>query len=193
MFISNILNENTKYEVLISTFNEDGSCHIKPFGLEIENNFLVLNLFPNKTLFNIKNRNEFKIYFSQDILLFTEALLNQLDFDNFLDCVDCEVVCDVVDLSEKIIVDAYCENAITKIKAEPIKIIEHKKTIPLFNRASNQILELLIDFSRFNLMDIDAKDNFIKKIESSEIIIEKTGNDKHKKSLNLIKKEVMKK
>jgi hypothetical protein len=39
-------------------------------------------------------------------------------------------------------------------------------------------------------MDVDAKNNFIEKVNSSETIIRKTGNKKHLDSLNLLKKEL---
>ena len=53
-------------------------------------------------------------------------------------------------------------------------------------------MELLVDFSRYDLMDVDAKNNFIQKVKSSEKTIRKTGNKKHMDSLNLLKKELKK-
>jgi len=189
MTILDNFEEDMVYEVLISTKNEDGSLNVKPFGLKIKNNSFVLKLFPNKTFLNIKNNLVFTVYFLQDVLMFTKALTSNLDYEEFLNEINYEIPCKISNSSVSVIEDNYGKNITTTIIAEPIKIIEHKETLPIINRASNKIMELLIDFSRYDLMDVDAKSNFIEKINSSERIIRKTGNGKHLDSLNLLKKE----
>lgn len=188
MNILDTLEEGMTYEVLISTENEDKSHNIKPFGLKVKDNLFVLKLFPNRTFFNIKRTEEFTVYFLHDVLIFAEALTSGLDYGNLLDKVNYEVGCKVLNSDTMGIEDAYGKNVTTTIMAKPLNIIEHKKTLPIINRASNHIMELLVDFSRYDLMDVDAKNNFIQKVDSSEKIIEKTGNKKHMDSLNLIKK-----
>jgi len=190
MTILDNFEEDMVYEVLISTKNEDGSLNVKPFGLKIKNNSFVLKLFPNKTFLNIKNNLVFTVYFLQDVLMFTKALTSNLDYEEFLNEINYEIPCKISNSSVSVIEDNYGKNITTTIIAEPIKIIEHKETLPIINRASNKIMELLIDFSRYDLMDVDAKSNFIEKINSSERIIRKTGNGKHLDFLNLLKKEL---
>lgn len=190
MTILDNFEEDMIYEVLMSTKNEDGSLNVKPFGLKIKDNLFVLNLFPNKTLLNIKNNLEFTVYFLQDVFIFTKALTSNLDYEEFLNEINYEIPCKISNSSVSIIEDNYGKNITTTIIAEPIKIIEHKETFPIINRASNKIMELLIDFSRYDFMDVDAKNNFIEKVNSSETIIRKTGNKKHLDSLNLLKKEL---
>lgn len=193
MNILDTLEEGMTYEVLISTKNEDKSRNIKPFGLKVKDNLFVLKLFPNRTFFNIKRTEEFTVYFLHDVLIFAEALTSGLDYGNLLDKVNYEVRCKVLNSDTIGIEDAYGKNVTTTIMAKPLNIIEHKKTLPIINRASNHIMELLVDFSRYDLMDVDAKNNFIQKVNFSEKIIGKTGNKKHLDSLNLIKKELGKK
>jgi hypothetical protein len=190
MTILDNFEEDMIYEVLMSTKNEDGSLNVKPFGLKIKDNLFVLNLFPNKTLLNIKNNLEFTVYFLQDVFIFTKALTSNLDYEEFLNEINYEIPCKISNSSVSIIEDNYGKNITTTIIAEPIKIIEHKEAFPIINRASNKIMELLIDFSRYDFMDVDAKNNFIEKVNSSETIIRKTGNKKHLDSLNLLKKEL---
>ncbi len=190
MNILDTLEEGMTYEVLISTENEDKSRNIKPFGLKVKDNLFFLKLFPNRTFFNIKRTEEFTVYFLHDVLIFAEALTSGLDYGNLLDKVNYEVGCKVLNSDAMGIEDAYGKNVTTTIMAKPLNIIEHKKSLPIINRASNHIMELLVDFSRYDLMDVDAKNNFIQKVDSSEKIIGKTGNKKHLDSLNLIKKEL---
>lgn len=192
MSILNNFEEDMTYEVLVSTENLDGLFNIKPFGLKIKDGLFVLSLFPNKTLLNIKRSGKLTVYFSQDVLLFTKSLTSGLIMDEVLDEVNYEVEAEVLNIEDNLVEDDYGKNVSSTIFAEPKKIIEHKKTLPVINRASNQIIELLVDFSRYAFMDMDAQNNFIKKVNSSEKIIRKTGNKKHLDSLNLIKKSIKK-
>lgn len=188
-FLNN-LEEKTIYEVLIATDNKDGTCNIKPFGIKYENNHFTLNLFPNKTLLNIKNNKHFTLIFTQDSLLFTKSLFGFLSTDDLKKTYYSSVLCEVVKFSDKTIIDNYGENITTTIMANPVKILEDKKTMPLINRATTNIIELLVEFSRYDFMDVDSKNNFIKKLDSTENLIKKIGNKKHYKSIELIKKEL---
>lgn len=193
MAILDNFEEDMTYEVLVSTKNEDGSLNVKPFGLKIKDNDFIFRIFPNKTLLNIKNTGELTVYFLQDVLLFTKALTSNLDYDDLLNGVNYEMPCKISNMDTTIIDDNYGKNVATTIIAKPTKIIEHKKILPIINRASNQIMELLIDFSRYEFMDVDLRNNFIEKLNCSEKIIIKTGNKKHFDSLNLLKKELKQK
>ena len=190
MTILSNFEEDMTYEVLISTKNEDASLNIKPVGLKIRDNSFVFKLFPNKTLSNIKNTGELTVYLLQDVLIFTKALTCNLSREDILSEVNYEILCEISNLDTTSVEDNYGENITATIIAKPVKIIEHKKTLPIINRASNQIIELLVDFSRYDFMDVDAKSNFIKKLKNSEILIRKTGNKKHLDSLNILKKEL---
>ena len=46
------LMENTIYEVIITSFNKQ--VNFKPFGIKFNNKKVILNLYPNRTLKNIK-------------------------------------------------------------------------------------------------------------------------------------------
>lgn len=193
MTILSNFEEDMTYEVLVSTKNEDASFNIKPFGLKIVDNSFVLKLFPSKTLSNIKSTGMLTVYLLQDVLIFTKALTSNLSREDLLGEVNYEITCEISNLDELSIEDDYGENITATIIAKPVKIIEHKKNLPLINRASNQIIELLVDFSRYDFMDVDARNNFIKKLNSSEKLIRKTGNKKHLDSLNILKKELKQK
>lgn len=188
----NNLEENITMEVLVSTVNGDGTCNVRPFGARYDGHNFILNLFPNKSLLNIKNTGKLTIYFTQDVLLFTRALISRVSRDELLGNVDYSFVCEVTCMESTITDDIYGNIFITKIIAEPVKIMEYNRKLPIINRATNQILELLIDFSRYHLMDVDARNNFNEKLIQTEKLIIKTGNEKHIKALKTIKKEFKK-
>lgn len=189
MNILDCLEEDLTYEVLVLT-RDGNSTHIKPFGLRYVDNCFVLDLFPGKTLLNIKKTNKFRVYFLYDALLFTRALCGELDFDSLDGSCHCSFSCDVREVEATMMSDAYGKNVITRIIAEPSKIITDNATLPIINRATNQIIELLVDFSRYKYMDVDVRDIFKEKLVAYEKTIIKTGNNKHKKALKIIKERI---
>ena len=63
------LMENTIYEVIITSFNKQ--VNFKPFGIKFNNKKVILNLYPNRTLKNIKTNHLhylYHLYYSPDIM-----------------------------------------------------------------------------------------------------------------------------
>ena len=190
MNILDTLDENTLFEVLVATVNPDGTSIVRPFGVRYVGGSFIFNLFPNHSLSNIKDNGKLTVCFTGDVLLFVRALLCDLTFDGVEDCVDCAVVCDVSSVESVQMEDSIGKNITYKIVAKPIKIIEHGRSLPVISRATNHIIELLVILSRYQYMDVDVKNRFHEKVRESEEIISKTGNNKHKKAIQLIKKEI---
>lgn len=190
MDILKTLEEDVTYEVLVSTTDGDNNINIRPFGIRYEDNHFILNLYPNKTLHNIKISGNFIIYFTQDSLLFTKALLSDLTVEELSGLVDCAVECGVTEFESDFIDDVYGKNVTTKIIAKANNLIEYTDRLPIISRATNNIIELLVDFSRYHFMDKDARIIFNKKLELTENIIKRTGNKKHLQSLKMLKKEL---
>ena len=188
------LPENTIFEVLVTTTNNQ-KPHTKPFGMKIQDKQVVLTLFPNKTLNNIKNNKEFLIQFTLNPLIYTKASLNKLtskDYQNNNILKEATVILrlkvnKIIELKNN---DIYGENIITTIFSTVTDIKQENIQVPAINRATTKIIELLVDYTRYNYMDSNQKSSYINKIIESENIIRKTGNKNHNKSLNLIKKEL---
>ncbi|WP_455645198.1 DUF447 domain-containing protein [Methanosphaera sp.] len=190
-----LFSENVIYEVLITTIS-NGISHTKPFGMKINDNKIILNLFPNKTLHNLKQNAIFIIQITQNPLIYVKAATNQLSANDYYDDkilkqADYILKSKVISMKEIEINDKYGKNILTEITAEPIELKKLKDTIPMINRATNTIINLLVDYSRFYAMDDFEKKKFYEKIVDSERIIEKTGNKNHLESLMILKKEVM--
>lgn len=185
------LEEDTVYEVLISTKNKDNSAHVKPFGITLHNNNIILKLYPNRTLLNIKHNNTFSVHFTNNPLLYTKSILGVMD-EKTADLSDVIIDCDVNGIIAETVEDTYGKNVLTIINAKAVNIHENNKYIPTINRATNNIIELLVLLSRYEYLDYNNREKFHKKVEETERLIEKTGNKKHKESIKLIKKEIRK-
>ena len=192
--VNDFLEEDVVYEVLLCSHDLDDNNHVRPIGMRFDGEFLVFSLFNNRTLTNLVDNPHFSVFFTNDSLLYVLALLGSLDCDDyFWSNVSHIFNCDVLSFDEKIIDDSYGTNTTTKIIAKVVNIKEINPTLPLINRATNNIIELLVDFSRFDLMDVYEKNNFYEKLDYCENIVNKTGNKKHKKAIRLIKKEIKEK
>lgn len=192
--VNDFLEEDVVYEVLLCSHDLDDNNHVRPIGMRFDGEFLVFSLFNNRTLANLVDNIHFSVFFTNDSLLYVLALLGSLQCDDyFWSNVSHIFSCDVLSFDEKKIDDSYGTNTTTKIIAKVVNIKEINPTLPLINRATNNIIELLVDFSRFDLMDVYEKNNFYEKLDYCENIVNKTGNKKHKKAIQLIKKEIKEK
>ena len=180
------LEENVTYEVLLLT-GEGVNVNIKPFGLRYTGESFVFDLFPNRTLLNIKRAGTLTVYFLYDVLAFTKAFFDELTLDELGGICHCSIQCDVKSMESYMTDDSYGKNILTRIIAEPTEIITNNLTLPIINRATIHIIDVLVDFSRYEYMDVDARNNFKEKIRLIEKTVEKTGNTKHRKAMEIIK------
>ncbi len=195
MFNNLNIEENTRYEVLVTTHNNDGSYNTKPFGVLFKNNDVILNLYPNTTLENIKDNPSFIIQLSSNPLVFTKALLNKLDSSDYnnegiIKKTSCALYANAMDYVTIIHEDKYGDTPLCRITAEITDMILINNSPSVINRTTNKIIELLVKLSRINYMNSKQLDLFEKELDESLKFIIKEGNQDHIDSLTLIKEEL---
>ena len=192
------LEEDTTYEVLVTTINSDNSVNTKPFGMKFKEDNVILNLYSNTTLKNIMDNHEFYIQLTSNPLLFTKALLNRLETDDYVDkflLKDANHLLKLEPMDYHVIIkdDLYSTVKITRISSRITSTQSINQSIITINRATNKIMELLVKLSRIHLMDKKQLNNFKEEVNHSSRFIIKEGNETHIKSLTLIKQEINKK
>jgi hypothetical protein len=195
MFNKLNIDENTRYDVLVTTEANDNSYNTKPFGVLFKKDNVILNLYPNNTLENLKDNPSFIVQLSSNPLTFTKALLDKLDasdYDNanILKKTSCIIYATAVDYVTMIHEDSYGDTPITRITAEITDIVWINNTPSIINRTTNRIIELLVKLSRLKYMNTDELDLFEREINDSLRFIVKEGNQDHIDSLTLIKQEL---
>ncbi len=191
------LEEDTTYEVLITTVNSDNSLNTKPFGVKFKEDNVILNLYSNTTLKNIMNNHEFHIQLTSNPLLFTKALLDKLETDDYADnflLKDVNTLLKLEPTDSHVIIkdDLYSTVKITRISSRITSIQSINESVLTINRATNRIIELLVKLSRIHLMDKKQLNNFKEEVDHSSRFIIKEGNETHIRSLTLIKQEINK-
>lgn len=195
MFNNLNIEENTRYEVLVTTHNKDDSYNTKPFGVLFKKNNVILNLYPNATLENIKDNSSFIIQLSSNPLIFTKSLLDRLDSSDYneegiLKKASCVLYVKAFDCVTIIHEDKYGDTPITRITSEITDTIMMCNSPSVINRTTNKIIELLVKLSRIKYMNKADLDLFEKQIDESLKFIIKEGNQDHISSLTLIKEEL---
>lgn len=197
MFNNLNIEENTRYEVLVTTHNDDNSYNTKPFGVLFKGNNVILNLYPNSTLKNIRNNPSFIIQLSSNPLIFTKSLLDKLDDSDYnengiLKKAPCIIYAKAFDYVTIIHEDKYGDTPITRITSEITDMIMMNNSPSVINRTTNRIIELLVKLSRIKYMNNDDLNLLEKEIDESLKFIIKEGNQDHISSFTLIKEELNK-
>jgi len=195
MFNNINIEEDTRYEVLITTSGNDNSHNTKPFGVVFKGNIVKLNLYPNTTLKNIRDNPSFIIQITSNPLIFTKALLNKLDASDYndegiLNGASYALYANTIDYMGVIQEDNYGKTQITKINAEVTDVIKLNNSPSIINRTTNKIIELLVKLSRLPYLSKDEVSSFKKEVDNSLKFIVKEGNQNHIDSLTLIKQEL---
>ena len=121
------LEENVTYEVLLLT-GEGVNVNIKPFGLRYTGESFVFDLFPNRTLLNIKRVGTLTVYFLYDVLAFTKAFFDELTLDELGGICHCSIRCDVKSMESYMTDDSYDYDELVGLKFKMLLNSDYYKT-----------------------------------------------------------------
>lgn len=192
------MEKGRQYETIITTQNNDGMKNAAPIGVLCSGSDMILNrIFKgSRTLENIISQKEFVVNITHSPELFTSSLLENLDDDLFNDDLslkgcDAYFKCEAVSFTE-----AVKQSDPIKKKDEAI-IIKSKVTelhinrdTMAFNRGLGYVIESLTNFSRFDLVEGDEKEFYIKRFREAYRVVNKVGTKQDIKAMHKIKKEL---
>ena len=162
------IEKDIQYECITTTINENGQKNAGAFAFKyLGEDKVFCRIFEgSKTLKNIQNTNEYVVNITQDPLVFTYATLYCLDDEYYTDDKDIAII---KNTPAFIIVDV--ENIEKKTPDDfPIKgdkniffitgkirdFVINDENAQAFNRGLSSLIEGLVNFSRYKLVD-DAK------------------------------------
>ncbi|MBQ2653217.1 MAG: DUF447 family protein [Methanobrevibacter sp.] len=187
-----------QYETIITSQNDEGIKNAAPIGVLCSGRDMILNrIFKgSQTLDNIISQKEFTVNITHSPELFTDSLLGNLDdklFSDDLSLKDCDAYfkCEVISFTEAVKrsdpVRNKGEAIIIKSKVTDLKI---NKDTAAFNRGFGYVIESLTNFSRFDLVEGELKEFYIKRFRESYRIVNKVGTKQDIKVMHKIKKEL---
>lgn len=190
-----------QYETIITTTDDYGHLNAAPIGVICRgNNKVMCRIFKGSTtLENIISQKEFIVNISQDPLLFTWSLLDNLEKEDFskdksIKDIDCYFKCEVTSLKEAV----KQSDPIRKksqaivIKADVCELIINKP-VKVYNRSFGYVLESLVHMSRMDIVDEKQKNDYLTDLKEAYRVVKKVGSKKDKQAMDDIKNKLKEK
>ena len=175
------MEKGRQYETIITTENIHGIKHAAPIGVLCSGKDTILNrIFKgSQTLDNIVSQSEFVVNICNSPQLFTESLIGNLSDEHFNDDLslkdaDAHFKCRVTKLTEAVKQSDPIRNKgeALVIKSEVVDMVINKETAA-FNRGFGYVIESLTNFSRFDLVEGEEKEFYVKRFREAYRIVNK--------------------
>lgn len=190
-----------RYECIYTTIDEEGNKNSAAIGLKYfgDDNIRCRIFEGSKTLENIQKTKKYVINITQDPMIFTKSTIDKLPDEYFTDDSDIAIlkdagsyiIVDVVDIDEQKPENTPIDNdqSIFMIKGKISEIVINDESIKAFNRGLSGIIECLVNFSRYKIVDDKKRAEYMDRVIENNRMIQRIGNEKTKESMKLIKKE----
>ncbi len=195
------MEKGKQYETIITTKNSSNVQNAAPIGVICSGKDKVLcRIFKGgKTLDNICSQKEFVVNITNNPELFMLSTLGNLPEeyfspDNSIKDIDAYFKCEVVSLKE-----AVKQSDPIKKKGEAIVIKSEVKELVInkdtkaFNRGFGYVIESLSNYSRFDLVGEEKKQEYVKAFKEANRIVRKIGYKKDIASMDAIKNKIKEK
>ena len=195
------MEKGKQYETIVSTKNSQNVKNAAPIGILCSgDDKVVCRIFKGrKTLDNILSQKEFIVNITHDPELFMLSTIgnlpeNYFDDNGSIKSADAYFKCEVLSFKE-----AVKQSDPIRKKGEAIVIKSEVKeliinnNVKAFNRGFGYVVETLANFTRFDLVDDNQKEEYLNKFREANRVVRKIGYPEDIQAMNEIKKELMKK
>ena len=195
------MEKGKQYETIITTTSCDDIKNAAPIGVICAGQDKVLNrIFKgSRTLENIISKREFIVNITHNPEVFTLSTVGNLpeDYfneDNSLKCADAYFKCNVISLTEAVKqIDPIKKNGeAIVIKSKVTELVINRPTHAM-NRGFAYVIESLANLTRFDMVNDDKKEEYIKRFREANRVVVKVGYKEDIKAMHEIKKELIKK
>jgi hypothetical protein len=195
------IKKDVQYECITTTINKDGIKNAGAFAFQyLGDDKVHCHIFEgSKTLKNILNTNEYVVNITQDPLVFTYATLDCLGDEYYTDDNDIAII---KNTPAYIIVDVENveiktpenfpikgDNNIYFITGKIRKVVVNDENVQAFNRGLPSLIECLVNFSRYKIVDDEKRKFYMGKLLENERIINKVSDEKTKNAMAHLKEE----
>ena len=195
------IKKDVQYECITTTINKDGIKNAGAFAFQyLGDDKVHCHIFEgSKTLKNILNTNEYVVNITQDPLVFTYATLDCLGDEYYTDDNDIAII---KNTPAYIIVDVENveiktpenfpikgDNNIYFITGKIRKVVVNDENVQAFNRGLASLIECLVNFSRYKIVDDEKRKFYMGKLLENERIINKVSDEKTKNAMAHLKEE----
>lgn len=195
------IKKDLQYECITSTINADGEKNAGAFAFKYLGGDMVhCHIFEgSKTLKNILETNCYVVNITQDPIVFTYATLNCLGDEYYTDDADIAIIkntpayiiIDVVEIEKKSPENFPIkgDNNIYFITGKIREFIINNENIMAFNRGMSALIESLVNFSRYKMVDEVQKKIYMDKLLENQRVINKVSDEDTQKAIADLRKE----
>lgn len=195
------IEKDIQYECITTTINEDGVKNAGAFAFKYlgEDRVFCRIFEESKTLKNIQNTNEYVVNVTQDPLVFTYATLDCLGDEYYTDDDDIAIIKNTpayiivsVENIEKMSPDDFPikgDKNIFFITGKIRDFIINDENARAFNRGLSALLESLVSFSRYKIVDDEKRKEYMDRLIENQRVINKVSDEKTKKAIADLKNE----
>jgi hypothetical protein len=195
------IEKDIQYECITTTINRDGVKNAGAFAFKyLGDDKVFCRIFEgSKTLKNIQNTNEYVVNITQDPLVFTYATLDCLGDEYYTDDKDIAIIknspayiiVDVEDIEKKTPDDFPIKGYknIFFITGKIREFVINDKNTQAFNRGLSGLIEGLVNFSRYKIVDDDKRKEYMDRLIENQRVINKVSDEKTQKAMARLKAE----
>ena len=195
------IEKDLQYECITTTINKEGIKNAGAFAFKYlgEDKVFARIFEGSKTLKNIQNTHEYVVNITQDPLVFTYATLNCLNDQYYTDDKDIAIIkntpayiiVDVLSIEKKTPEDFPIkgDKNIFFITGKIRKLVINDENIRAFNRGFSGLIEGLVNFSRYKIVDNDKRKEYMDRLIENQRVINKVSDENTKKAMADLKAE----
>ncbi len=188
-----------KYETIYTTISKDGKKDAAAIGfVYLGEDKVRCNIFENaQTLKNIQETNRYVVNITQDPLIFTYATIANLDDDKFTDDKDIAIlkdagsylIVDVEEIEEKPPrqYPVKSDGSVFEITGKIVDMEINDETIKAFNRGFSCLIDSLVNYTRYHLVDSEMKKFYDERLEENQRIINRVSDSETIEAMELLK------
>ncbi|MGN0177661.1 MAG: DUF447 domain-containing protein [Methanobrevibacter sp.] len=192
---------NLQYECITTTIDKEGVKNAGAFAFKyLGEDKVYCNIFEgSKTLKNILDTREYVVNITQDPLVFTYATLKCLGDEYYTED---DSIAIIKNTPAYIIVDVENieiktpenfpikgDNNIYLIYGKIRELVVNDKRATAFNRGLSSLIEILVNFSRYKIVDDEKRKEYIDRLIENQRVINKVSDERTKKAMNKLKSE----
>lgn len=195
------IHTNLQYECITTTINSEKEKNSAAFAfIYLGEDKVMCRIFEgSKSLENIQKTRQYVVNITQDPLVFTLSTIDKLPDDYYTDDDDIAILKDsgaymVIDVDEiemKTPEDLPIKNDanIYFITGTIKDFVIRDESVQAFNRGFSGLIELLVNCSRYKIVDGDKRKYYKDRLDENRRVIEKVSDEKTKKAMEILAEE----
>lgn len=192
------MKKGLKYESIYTTVNSKNEKNAAPIGVKcLDKDTIACHAFEGSTtLKNIIETKKYVVNITEDPLTYTLSTIGNLPLEYYTDDEKIAIlkdtpaylIAEVMNIEE---IPISNDEKMYIIKSKVTEMVINYKCAKAMNRGIHCLIDSLVNYTRFNIVDDEKKDYFIDRLEENKRIIDKVADEDLKKAIAILKEKMI--